>query len=148
MLEIFSELVKFDNKYHLIYVGQGVLEKEVKESIDKLEIGDKITRIKYTNEVDQLMKISDVFLLPSLYEGMPIVLVEAQASNLKCFVSNTITEMSSCGLCIYISLDKDAKAWAKIIHDNITKDDMKLDCERLNKFSIETTTKRMTEIYG
>lgn len=148
LVEVFSELSKLNEDYNLIYIGQGGLENEVNALIDKLGIANKITRIKYTNEVHQIMKVSDAFLLPSIYEGLPMVLTEAQASGLKCFVSTAVSAMSDCGLCKYISLEEDAKAWAEQIHESINSDDMKLSYEKLNRFSIEETTKRMEEIYG
>ena len=53
--------------------------------------------------------------MPSLFEGLPFSLVEAQAADLKCVVSDVVTETADIGLITYISLDKSAKEWAKEI---------------------------------
>jgi glycosyltransferase involved in cell wall biosynthesis len=62
------------------------------------------------------MQAMDIFLFPSLFEGLPVVLVEAQAAGLKCIVSDTITEESNLtGNVEYVSLKKSPKEWASIL---------------------------------
>lgn len=68
------------------------------------------------NDVPQLMQAMDVFLLPSHFEGLPVVGIEAQAAGLPSFFSNTITkEVGVTNLAHFISLEEEPKKWADIV---------------------------------
>lgn len=148
LIKIFSELVKLNDNYNLIYVGDGILKNDINNLVNELNIEKYIKYISFTDEISKIMKCSDCFLLPSLYEGLPVTLVEAQASGLKCFISSEISKYSDFGLCRFIGLDKDEKTWANIIHSEIDKDILKCDYEKLNTFKIKSTVKCLEQIYG
>ena len=108
------------NKYHLLLVGQG----KDKESLKKYAEDNNIKNIYFLGtryDIPELLSASDLFLLPSLFEGFPIVSVEAQASGLKCLLSENITKQADItGLVTYISLDKKQK-WIEEIKGNYSK---------------------------
>ena len=84
-------LSRLDNKFKLIIVGNGRLEKKLKKEASDLGVSDRVIftgSIKNTNEYYSAF---DLFVLPSLYEGLPVVGVEAQANGVPCVFSETIT---------------------------------------------------------
>ena len=96
------------------------MEKEIKEQIKNLNLGDNVKLLGVRKDVNELLQAFDIFLFPSLYEGLPVTLVEAQGAGLKCFISNTVTKEIEleCGLTEFISLKKSPKEWSEIIDKN------------------------------
>lgn len=99
-------------------------------------------------DISELLQQNDFFLFPSLFEGLPITLIEAQASGLECFISDTITKEVNVGLCQYLSLEKSAREWAAYISEQLDNRDKKgYDAKLLDQFDIKNTVKRLEEIY-
>ncbi len=88
---IAAELLKLEERAWFLLVGEGPLRPGIEASFRELGIGDRATFTGASNKVPTLLQAMDVFLFPSLYEGLPLVLVEAQAAGLPCVVSTTIT---------------------------------------------------------
>ena len=87
----------------------------------------------------------DVFLFPSLYEGLPIVLIEAQLSNLKCVVSDTINPIAiTSKKTITVSLDKSPSDWARIVIDDEIVNSHYND---INIFNLRNEIKKIEELY-
>ena len=88
-------------------------------------------------------------IFPSKWEGLPVTLVEAQASNTPCFISESVTQEANLGLCTYLSLDRDAKEWAIDINNYINNSSYnnKINVEQLNKFNIHEVAKEIKKIY-
>ena len=96
----------------MILVGGGNNSNQYKEKAEKLKIADKIIFTGVRNDVPDLMQAFDVFLFPSIYEGLPVTLVEAQAAGLHCIVSDQVTrEVAITKLIEFISLDEDINTW-------------------------------------
>lgn len=91
LLKIFAEISKINSNSKLIIAGTGELESELKHQAAELGIKDKVLFLGQYGEVSELYNMSDAFLLPSLHEGMPLTLVEAQCAGLHCFVSSTVS---------------------------------------------------------
>lgn len=90
MIDIFSELLSRENEAVMVFVGSGPTMNEVKEIARDKNIYDKILFLGTRSDIDALLSAFDVFLLPSIYEGLGIALVEAQAEGLPCVFSDTI----------------------------------------------------------
>ena len=117
ILEIFSELVKLHPSSVLFLVGEGDLEEETKKRASELQIAEKVIFAGVRNDVEKILQAMDIFVLPSLYEGLGIVAVEAQAAGLPCIISDRVPlecERTK-GLVHQISLQEDASVWAKKI---------------------------------
>ena len=96
-------------------VGGGELESAIKQKASELGISDKIIFTGVRSDVPALLSAMDVFVFPSLYEGMPNTVIEAQATGLPCLISDTITrEADITGLVRYLPLG-DAGVWANYI---------------------------------
>lgn len=114
MLEIFREVLKKDMSARLISVGTGELEEEVHAYAKKIGIYDKIKFLGRRKDVAEILQASDVFFLPSLYEGLPIVAIEAQASGLWCVLSENITEeINITGNVTFLKLDELDSVWVE-----------------------------------
>lgn len=90
LLGIFCALLKRQPDSKLLLVGQGELEQAVREKVEALDISDRVIFTGVRNDVRGLLQAMDVFVLPSLFEGLPLVLVEAQSSGLPCVISNHV----------------------------------------------------------
>ncbi len=115
LLEIFAKYIKMNENSVLMLVGGGELETAIKEKAEKFGILNKIIFTDVRSDVPALLSAMDVFVFPSLYEGMPNTVIEAQATGLPCLIANTITrEADITGLVHYLPLG-DAGIWAEHI---------------------------------
>lgn len=154
LIDIFAEIHKMNQNTVLILVGQGELEENMKEKVAKLGLDDCVEFLGARNDVPTLLKDFDVFLLPSLFEGLPLVGIEAQAAGLPMITSNTVTlEADVTGNVTFLPLELSAEEWAKkILEVNesfVRKDmtqkvreagyDIKQTAQWLQKFYLEKT---------
>lgn len=112
LIDIFYELVKIDDSYRLFLVGEGALLPKIKEKVENFNLEKYVIFVGITNEVEKYLSASDIFIMPSLNEGLPLSLVEAQANGLHCIISDNITkEVNLTGLVKFVSLNDDFKKW-------------------------------------
>lgn len=121
LLKILSRLVAIDNAYVLILIGTGSLKTKIKELARKMALDSNIYFIEYTSQVQKYLWASDLFVLPSLHEGLGIVAVEAQAAGLKTIVSDAVPKEAYISKNISpLSLDIGYQGWAdKILSINL-----------------------------
>ena len=116
LLEIFQEIVKKDKDSILALIGEGELENDILIKIKELKLEKNVLVLGPKKNVNEYLMAFDKIIFPSFFEGMPNVIIEAQASGLPCFISNTITkEANITGLLTYIDLNKTSLEWADII---------------------------------
>ena len=114
LIDIFAEIHKQNSDAALLLVGEGKLQKEIEDKVDKLDLKDSVIFTGIRSDVNELLQAMDIFLLPSLWEGLPVVGVEAQASGLPCIISDNITKQAKItDLVEYISLEKSPLYWAE-----------------------------------
>lgn len=114
LLKIFKEIVKDKEECELVCVGTGKLVEECMAEAAALGIRDKVLFLGERTDVERLMLGFDVFLFPSLYEGFPFVLVEAQASGLSCVASDKVTqECNVTGNIYFLDLAESDDVWVK-----------------------------------
>lgn len=114
LIDIFKEIYKKNPEAILLLVGAGDLEKKVRQQVEEYGLNDSVRFMGLRDDVDDILVASDVFLFPSLYEGLPVTLVEAQSSGIKCIISDTIP--SDCRITENIEvveLEKSAVYWAE-----------------------------------
>ena len=108
---------KQSEDFCLISVGQGHTQKEVEQLASKLGVDEKVKFLGQRVDVPKLLNAMDMFFLPSLFEGFPIVAIEAQAAGLPLVVADTITkEVELTDLVYRLPINKGAKAWAEIYY--------------------------------
>lgn len=123
LIDIFNELLKIRPESRLLLIGDGDLREQMLERIKGYGIEDSILYLGRREDIQQFYNAMDVFLLPSLYEGLPVVGVESQCSGLPVYFSTEIpVESSACDdLGIFISLEKNAAQWAAEIAESSVK---------------------------
>ncbi len=150
LIDIFNEVQKQNKNSILLLVGQGPLMEEIKEKVRNIGLEKCVEFLGQRNDVNELYQAFDVFILPSLYEGLPVVGIEAQATGLLCFFSDDMTkETKVLNTAEFLSLEQSAKEWAYVIikKNNIfkrkhTKQEM-ID----KKFDINIESKKLEKIY-
>ncbi len=114
LLEIFKKIHSLNQKTKLMLVGKGELEQKIKAKVSDLGLSDSVIFTGVRSDIPSILSAMDVFLFPSLYEGMPNTVIEAQATGLPCVISDTITgEADITGLVKYLSLHDTVDSWAK-----------------------------------
>lgn len=148
LVEVFKEIENRKPEARLVWVGKGEMLAQVKAKVNEIGISDKVEFMGIRNDVNEILKTSDYFLLPSIFEGLSLSLAEAQAAGCDCFVSDTVSRMSDCGKCMFIPLELSASEWADeicaYIDGNIR---MELDNDRLVQFDIKKVAKRLEKYY-
>lgn len=119
LIDIFDEVHKKNKNSILLLAGQGPLMNEIKEKVNKLRLEDNVKFLGQRNDINELYQAFDVFVLPSLYEGLPVVGIEAQATGLLCLFSKEMTkETKVLNTTEFLSLEQSSKKWADTIIKN------------------------------
>lgn len=118
LLKIFALIVEKKSNAKLLLIGDGALRNQVEKEIDNLNLRNKCVILEHRADIPQLLASMDVFLFPSLFEGLPVTLVEAQVVGIRCVVSNTITkECFFNNRIIPIGLEEPIDIWANAVLD-------------------------------
>ena len=122
LIDIYNEIYKKNKNSMLILVGQGPKFNEIKEKVKKLNLNKNVLFLGQRDDVNELYQIFDVFLLPSLYEGLPVVGIEAQATGNLCYLSDDMTkETKILDSTIFMSLRNSANEWSDSILNEVKK---------------------------
>lgn len=145
LLKIVQHILKRHPNTYLLSVGAGSLEEEIHGLAKELGISDHVLFLGEREDIAELLKAMDVFLLPSLYEGLPIVAVEAQAANVKLVLSTEVSEDTVLSENVrFVPLDAELDRWeAEVMgepHGNRPKPEMEA-------FDMLKTAKALEKIY-
>lgn len=142
VINIFIEILKKEPRAKLLIVGDGDLRNAMEQKIVNEQIQDAVFDMGRREDIQQFYSAMDCFLLPSLYEGLPVVGVEAQTCGLPVFFSTEIPkESSACeDLGHFIGLDKSASYWADKILDGISNSisDRRERCEEVRNAGFDS----------
>ncbi len=112
-----------DKKIRVLIAGEGSLQPELEEIIEKEGIADKVSLLGLRGDIDRLMQASDAFILTSLFEGLPVTGIEAQAAGLPCVLADTITkELDIIGNTEFVPLNKGTDVWVEAIERAMQKE--------------------------
>lgn len=98
LLDVFTTTLDKLPHAVLILAGDGPLRKNIEEKVKEQKLTDKVKIVGVRDDVDQLMQAFDLFIFPSLHEGLPVTLIEAQGAGLPCIVADTITPEVDMGM--------------------------------------------------
>ncbi len=116
LIKIFNEYNKINNNSKLILIGDGELREKITKEIKKLHLEKKVLILGFRNDTNELLQAMDCFVFPSIYEGLPLSLIEAQAANLMILASNKITKMTDItGNIKFLDINQNSIEWAKRI---------------------------------
>lgn len=147
LIELFSSLLEKVDA-HLVLCGDGELKEEVEEQIKSHNIENKVSILGIRDDVPDVLQAIDVFVFPSLFEGLPFALVEAQAAGVPCIVSNTVSsEANLTDIVEFISLEIPSEVWIKnIIKYKDYKKIAKKEILREKGFSIDSYICKVKQI--
>lgn len=150
LIDIFNEVHKQKENSILLLVGQGPLMEEIKEKVKTLGIEDSVKFLGQRNDVNELYNAMDLFLFPSLYEGLGMVLIEAQANGLPCIASTEIPEIAKVTHDVeFINLNDNILNWINKILKYLNN---KRNDNQKNIFScgydIKNAIKKLEKYYG
>lgn len=91
LIEVFAEYCKSDNNSILLLIGDGPLREEIEKKAFDLEIRNKVKFLGVRSDIPRILQALDLFIFPSLHEGLPVSLIEAQCAGLPCFISDQIS---------------------------------------------------------
>jgi glycosyltransferase involved in cell wall biosynthesis len=150
LLEIFKEIYTIKPNSVLLLVGDGELKDRIVSKANQLKILDAVIFLGVRSDVSKLLQAIDVFVFPSLFEALPVTLIEAQTAGVKVFASDTITnEVKVTKLIDFISLKKNPAFWADYILSNTEdheRSDKSLQIER-NGYDINQNVNWLEEFY-
>lgn len=145
-IDVFNIIVKKNDKAILVLIGTGV-EREIemiKSRIALYQLQEHVIMLGLREDATSLMNCFDVMILPSLSESFSLVLVEAQANNIRCVASDAIPQEVFCKRnCIQISLDAPKEWWAELM---MGKEESK-NSSKLSQFDINVVIDKHIELY-
>lgn len=150
LIDIFNELHKQNKNSLLLLAGQGPLIDEIKNKVNDLNLTESVKFLGQRNDANELYQAFDVFLLPSLYEGLPVVGVEAQAAGCLSILSDDMTkETRVLNSTKFISLNENASFWANKILSSNKKFVRKNSINEMtnNNFNIKKEAKKIENKY-
>lgn len=95
LIDVFNKVHQKNIKTMLLLIGEGELENEIKKKVINLGLTDCVRFMGVCRNVNELYQAMDLFILPSLFEGLPVSAIEAQASGLKCIFSDNVTKQTT-----------------------------------------------------
>lgn len=146
LIDVFAQALKLDNNIRLVLIGDGANRNIVENRIRELSLEDKILMLGKRFDVNYLFNMFDLFVLPSKFEGLPVVMVEAQANGLRCVCSDLITrETDLTGNVTYLPLE--IPKWSKEIIERYERDNNCL-CKIINRgYEINSAAKKVQKQY-
>lgn len=146
--EVISLLCKQRSDVDFVWVGVGYLIDDVRQIFVENNVINRIHFLGSRNDVAEIINCCDIFFMPSIFEGLGIVNIEAQAAGLPCLVSDAIPIEADCGGCKFLSLIENHQVWVNTLNDLLDhKFEYKIDNKRLTKFSLEYMTNQMELVF-
>lgn len=151
LVDVFKEYYRVDHDARLLLVGTGPDLEKIKRKVAECGVADAVIFAGQRSDVERLYCAMDVFVFPSLWEGLPLTLVEAQAEGLPCIVSSNVTrDVAFTNTIVYKDLSDGAEAWSNELLELKNGDKKREDCNnKINecRFNIYNEAERLRTIY-
>lgn len=150
LIDIFYEIQRQRDDAILLLAGVGELQEEIKNKVKKLGLEKKVKFLNLVSNVEEILNAMDVFVLPSFFEGLPVVGVEAEATGLQVFTSTRVArELPIEDLSYYYSLEDGASVWAKMIIEEFQKYKRRNTTEEIKKcgYDVKEAGAKMQKLY-
>lgn len=152
LLDIFEKLSQRRDDVVLLIVGDGPDKELIETLIEEKNLKEKVIMLGRRSDVPNLLQAADLFLMPSHYEGLPVTIVEAQASGLPALLSSVITkQVQITDLVEYLSFDDTTEVWSEKISTMIDNNTNRVDYYNTvlkTDFNIENSINKLEHIYN
>ena len=146
LLSIFDEINKRVSNACLVLVGDGELRDSIEKIINEKNLNNNVRILGYRDDIPELLFAADVFLFPSIWEGLGISVIEAQAAQLPCIVSDSVpSAVKISELCHMVSLN-DIDSWLKLSCSNLKRKNVMSDIQR-SGYDIKLSAQKIESIY-
>lgn len=149
LIDVFDELYRLDSSARLVLAGTGALMEKVQKKVQTMGLSSAVTFLGDCNDVPGLLAAADVLCMPSLFEGLPVSLIEAQSAGVPCVISDTIpSEVDLTGTVTFLSLKDTPKKWAEALlrHKHQEKPDNRQKIKDAG-YDIRHTASMLQEFY-
>lgn len=152
LIQVFGEIYHTNKDARLLLIGSGPLEEATKDKVAKLNLSKVVYFLGIRKDVNELLQAMDIFLFPSLFEGLPVTLIEAQAAGLPVVASKNVSkEVQVTDLIQFLEIDNNIKEWSKAVL-NTPKDKYREDSNigqgiAESGYSITTTSMWLMDFY-
>ncbi|MHC0456072.1 glycosyltransferase family 1 protein [Clostridium perfringens] len=149
LIDVFNEVLKINPNSRLILIGKGPDEEMLRSKVNNLGLNNKVQFLIDRSDVNELYQAMDIFVMPSLFEGVPVVSIEAQANGLPCIISDKVSnEVLLTNNVETIQLNANISEWAKTIC-SVKKGRNQNCCKELTEkgYNIEFESIKLQEIY-
>lgn len=148
MLDVFATLRNKRADIQFVVVGYGELEVEIKNKVKELNLSDAVLFLPPNSDIPTVLKGSDYFISPSIFEGLGIVFIEAQLMGIPAFASDQVPREADLGLCEFIPLEFGVKGYSDYILKYINRREKKsIDPEKRSLFDIDNVISAYENIY-
>lgn len=154
LVRIFGEVYKKERNSYLVLVGTGEKVGEIKNLVKELELENNVIFTGVIENVSDYLSAFDIMLLPSLYEGLPLVVIELQIAGLPCIVSDTVTkECAITSLVKFESIKKEPEVWANevvnlILQDRNDSKEAVLNDIKMAGYDIKSGAEKLKKLYS
>lgn len=147
MIQVFAEFLKIQPNSELWIVGEGELKEAMVQEVENQGISHAVKWLGRRNDIEQLMQGMDLLLQPSLFEGLGIVLIEAQATGLPVVTSADVVpiEAKATEKIRFVSLHEDASVWATVCEEMLDRQSDKKETGMPDHFKIEKEARRLEQ---
>ena len=146
--EVFSEFCKLYSDCDLVWVGTGPMDVECKQILADNGVQERVHFLGSRSDVNEILQCCDMFYMPSIFEGLGIAIIEAQAAGLPCLVSDAVPREADCGACHFVSLNEDKSVWVQKMIDILEcKIDLTVIEEKIQLFSVAYMAKQMQQVF-
>ena len=150
ILKVFQAVHSRRKDAVLLLIGKDSNDPTVRKNVAKMGLAGSVIFTGVRSDVNELLQAVDVFLFPSIQEGLPVSLIEAQAAGLPCIVSDTITEeVRVTDLVEFLSLDDPIEYWSRAILKYANGYERKNTSENIRKagYDVRDTAERLEDFY-
>ena len=148
LLDIFHEISRTNSKYILILIGDGSLRKEIETKVKNMNLEEKVLILGNQENINEFYSAMDIFVFPSLYEGIPLTLIEAICNGLPIYCSSNIShEFKEQKNVKYLAIDNKSNWTNEILERDVKIERYKVDADFINNYDIKKEAKKLQNIY-
>lgn len=148
LIKVFEAFHRVHPDSRLVLAGNGPLMDSVREQVEDAHLSSSVIFLGALPDVSDLYSVADVLVFPSIYEGLPVTLVEAQANGIPVFASDVIDRVVDLSDNItFLPLEDGPEGWARLLPYKPIKRQPSKRSQKLNEFDSSSTAERIAQIY-